>query len=207
MKTKTFIEKVNYIQVELNAPKNQFNSFGKYKYRSCEDILQGIKPLLKETGLILKVSDEIISVGERIYVRATATLLGSDGEELSSTAMAREPENKKGMDESQITGTASSYARKYALNGLLAIDDAKDADSQDNRSNGQKKASNDDPNARPTEKQLGAMFYKVKENDCDLNDFNFFVKEKINLKQYKWLMDNFTEENFILTVNHLKGKE
>jgi hypothetical protein len=126
--------KLAYIQSELNAPKNQYNSFGKYKYRSCEDILQAVKPLLANS-LTLTISDDIIEVGGRIYVKATATL--SDGkEEIKTTALAREPENKKGMDSSQITGAASSYARKYALNGLFAIDDNKDADTKDNRKEG-----------------------------------------------------------------------
>lgn len=127
---------LSVIQSELNAPKSQFNSFGNYKYRSCEDILQAVKPLLASKGsLTLTISDDIIEVGGRIYVKATATL--SNGkEEIKTTALAREPENKKGMDSSQITGAASSYARKYALNGLFAIDDNKDADTKDNRNEG-----------------------------------------------------------------------
>lgn len=113
------------IQLKLKAPKNQYNGFGKYNYRSCEDILEGVKPLLGE--IVLTISDEVVAVGDRIYVKATATLhLGSST--ISNQALAREPESKKGMDSSQITGTASSYARKYALNGLFCIDDSKDAD-------------------------------------------------------------------------------
>lgn len=113
------------IQQKLKAPKNQFNSFGKYNYRSCEDILVAVKPLLD--GATLTISDEIINVGDRYYVKATATLrYGEESETV--TAFAREEENKKGMDASQITGSASSYARKYALNGLFLIDDTKDAD-------------------------------------------------------------------------------
>lgn len=128
--TKTeFFKAVSDIQQEIKAPKNQFNKFGKYKYRSCEDIVEGFKKLL--TGIVLLISDEVVMVGNRIYVKATVTL--TDGEhEISSTALARESETKKGMDDSQITGTASSYARKYALNGLFCIDDTKDADSMDN---------------------------------------------------------------------------
>lgn len=115
------------VQLTLKAPKNQVNTFGKYNYRSCEDILEAVKPHLNRNGLTLTLSDEIVSVGDRIYVKATATL--SNGiESVSTTAYAREPEAKKGMDDSQITGTASSYARKYALNGLFCIDDNKDAD-------------------------------------------------------------------------------
>ncbi|WP_372857581.1 ERF family protein [Pseudoalteromonas sp.] len=120
-----FIKQIAKIQAKLKAPKSQFNKFGKYYYRSCEDILEGVKPLLGE--FVLTVSDDVVLVGGRIYVKATATITnGTDS--ISNSAFARESLDKKGMDESQITGTASSYARKYALNGLLCIDDTKDAD-------------------------------------------------------------------------------
>ena len=122
------------IQQKLKAPKGQYNSFGQYKYRSCEDILEGVKPLLKEYKLALLINDEIVQIGERYYVKASAKI--TDGREaISATAYAREQVTKKGMDESQITGATSSYARKYALNGLLSIDDAKDADTIDNSQN------------------------------------------------------------------------
>jgi hypothetical protein len=118
------------IQQKLKAPKNQRNTFGNYNYRSCEDILEAVKPLLN--GFILTLNDEICLIGERYYIRATVTL--SDGENsVSATAYAREGENRKGMDDSQLTGACSSYARKYALNGLFCIDDEKDADTKDNR--------------------------------------------------------------------------
>jgi ATP:corrinoid adenosyltransferase len=118
---------LNIIQTKLVAPKGQFNAFGKYKYRSCEDILESLKPLLKETEATLTITDEIVMIGERYYVKATAKLRKGD-REASVVAYAREEEEKKGMDKSQITGAASSYARKYALNGLFCIDDNKDAD-------------------------------------------------------------------------------
>jgi hypothetical protein len=118
---------LNKIQTQLKAPKGQYNSFGKYAYRSCEDILEALKPLLAEYGATLTLSDEIIHVGERYYIKTTATLCW-EGNERFAVGHAREPESKKGMDESQITGAASSYARKYALNGLFCIDDNKDAD-------------------------------------------------------------------------------
>lgn len=125
------IQRVGDIQHKLKAPKGQYNSFGKYNYRSCEDILEGVKPLLKEHNLALLIDDEIVQIGERYYVKATAKI--TDGREIvSATAYAREPDTKKGMDESQITGATSSYARKYALNALLCIDDTKDADTMDN---------------------------------------------------------------------------
>lgn len=124
-------QRVGDIQHKLKAPKGQYNSFGKYNYRSCEDILEGVKPLLKEHNLALLIDDEIVQIGERYYVKATAKI--TDGREsVSATAYAREPDIKKGMDESQITGATSSYARKYALNALLCIDDTKDADTMDN---------------------------------------------------------------------------
>ena len=130
----TLTEKLGVIQQELIAPKNQYNSFGKYSYRSCEDILEGLKPCLKKVKAAVTVSDEIIMIGERYYIKATATLRDTESEtSISNTAYARESEAKKGMDESQVTGATSSYARKYALNGLFCIDDVKDADSRDNR--------------------------------------------------------------------------
>lgn len=117
------------IQQKLKAPKNQKNNFGGYMYRSAEDILEAVKPLLKEQNIALVIQDEIINIGERFYVKSTATLYGEDGKEIIKTsALAREEENKKGQDGSQVTGASSSYARKYALNGLFAIDDTKDSD-------------------------------------------------------------------------------
>lgn len=120
-----FIKQVAAIQSKLKAPKGQNNNFGKYKYRSCEDILEAVKPLLD--GLVLTINDDMVLVGDRIYVKATAKITnGADC--IENSGFARESLVKKGMDESQITGAASSYARKYALNGLLCIDDTKDAD-------------------------------------------------------------------------------
>lgn len=131
------------IQTELVARKNQRNSFGKYNYRSCEDILEGLKPLLKETNTSVVLSDDIRMVGDRIYVVATARLIKFKNSDMSggviiigeATAFAREPLQQKGMNEAQITGSASSYARKYALNGLFAIDDNKDADTNEHHNN------------------------------------------------------------------------
>ncbi|QDP59733.1 MAG: putative essential recombination function protein [Prokaryotic dsDNA virus sp.] len=122
---------LSHIQTNLNAPKNLHNKFGNYKYRSYESILQSVKPHLIETGCILTCSDELVLVGDRYYVKATLTLIKGENK-ISTTAFAREAEVKKGMDDSQITGAASSYARKYAANGLFAIDDTKDADHYDN---------------------------------------------------------------------------
>lgn len=116
------------IQKELKAPKDQYNDFGKYRYRSAESILEAVKPLLYNYDVTLTLSDDIVEAGGNVYVKATATITNKDKETVSVTAFAREADTKKGMDASQITGTASSYARKYALNGLFLIDDTKDAD-------------------------------------------------------------------------------
>ena len=122
-------EKLIAIQSELKAPKSQYNSFGKYAYRNCEDILEALKPLLKEHKSTIYISDEIVTVLERFYVKATVTFIDAEtGEKITNTAYAREEESKKGMDGSQVTGASSSYARKYALNGMFAIDDTKDSD-------------------------------------------------------------------------------
>lgn len=129
------------IQKELKAPKSQFNSFGKYNYRSAEDILEAVKPLCCERGVLLTLSDDVVQVGDRIYVKATASVSKGD-ETVSVNAFAREEEDKKGMDSSQITGTASSYARKYALNGLFCIDDTKDADTDEYKKQNDKKPQN-----------------------------------------------------------------
>ncbi|MFL6614135.1 MAG: ERF family protein, partial [Pantoea agglomerans] len=128
--SKEFYVRLAEIQRTLNAPKGQYNSFGKYHYRSCEDILEGVKPLLN--GLFLSITDEIVLIGERYYVKATASI--TDGETThSASAMAREAVDKKGMDDAQITGATSSYARKYCLNGLFGIDDSKDADTDEHK--------------------------------------------------------------------------
>ena len=122
-------EKLIAIQSELKAPKSQYNNFGKYAYRNCEDILEALKPILKEHKSTIYISDEIITVLERFYVKATVTFIDAEtGEKIINTAYAREEEDKKGMDGSQVTGSSSSYARKYALNGMFAIDDTKDSD-------------------------------------------------------------------------------
>lgn len=135
------------VQAALKAPKGQYNSFGGYKYRSCEDILEAVKPLLKENGLQLTLTDEPVEVGGRIYIKATAAV--TDGQAIvKAEGYAREPKEKKGMDESQITGTASSYARKYALNGLFLIDDTKDADATNDHGKGQQQARKAPPRAK-----------------------------------------------------------
>lgn len=127
--SKNIAQKLMGIQANLKAPKGQTNKFGGYKYRSAEDIVESVKPLLEKFGSTLMLSDEVVEVGGRVYVKATAKLGDTETDEfIETTAYAREAEVKKGMDEAQITGSASSYSRKYALNGLLCIDDTKDPD-------------------------------------------------------------------------------
>lgn len=145
-------EKLMNIQEKLNVPKNQFNKFGGYNFRSCEDILEAVKPLLKENKLALKISDEIVPIGNRYYIRAAATLIDTEDKDCNAMIInvgyAREEENKKGMDASQVTGATSSYARKYALNGLFCIDDTKDADTNEYQ-NQQKSSTNNKVNNKP----------------------------------------------------------
>lgn len=133
MEQQTITQKLATIQQKLKAPKGQYNSFGGYAYRNAEDILEAVKPLCAETGTLVLLSDEIINIGSRFYVKATAALIDAETQtQISVSANAREEEEKKGMDGSQITGASSSYARKYALNGLFAIDDTKDSDTTNN---------------------------------------------------------------------------
>ena len=130
-------EKLQRVQSDLKAPKNQYNKFGGYNYRNCEDIQEAVKPLLKAVKAALVVGDELVLIGDRYYIKATARFIDCEsGETVENTAYAREEQEKKGMDVSQVTGSTSSYARKYALNGLFCIDDVKDADNQNNASGG-----------------------------------------------------------------------
>lgn len=161
----TLIKRLAAIQKSLNAPKGQTNTFGNYKYRSCEDILMAVKPLLGE--LVLTVNDEMVLVGDRIYVKATATI--TDGEaSINTSAFAREAVSKKGMDDAQVTGSTSSYARKYALNGLLLIDDNKDADHADSREN-QRDFAKEMKQAK-SEKSLKEVFAAAWKSSQDQND-------------------------------------
>jgi hypothetical protein len=149
----TIHEKLAAVQAALKAPKGQVNKFGGYKYRNCEDILQAAKPLTTSHGLVLTISDDIVEVAGRVYVKATATV--SDGKDsIVTTAYAREEASKKGMDSSQLTGATSSYARKYALNGLFCIDDTKDADSADNTQHETKAVPIDDEQVARIEQQM-----------------------------------------------------
>lgn len=155
-------EKLSAIQQELKAPKGQYNSFGKYKYRSCEDILEAVKPICAKHKTTLVLLDSISEVNGRFYVTAQAQLHDCESDNaVTATAYAREPEKKAGMDESQITGTASSYARKYALNGLFCIDDTKDADTDEYKQQEQK-AKSSKAAEKPVCKDCGKSIYPMR---------------------------------------------
>ena len=197
--------KLNIVQQELIAPKNQYNNFGKYSYRSCEDIFEGLKPCLKKVKAIVTVTDSIECIGERYYIKATASFIDAEtGERIDNTAYARESFEKKGMDESQITGATSSYARKYALNGLFCIDDVKDADSRDNRQEEAKAQANDEKKTKAVEKQLIPQAKATALNNKALADRVelSLIYEKCNVKslseitekQFAWILANWTAE-------------
>ena len=189
-------EKLMGIQGELVAPKNQYNSFGKYKYRSCEDILEAVKPLLSKYRVVLTLSDSIEQIDDRIYVRAVATLTDvDDGSSIVNTALAREDADKKGMDGSQITGTASSYARKYALNGLFVIDDNKDADTDEYKKRTTAKntakasnandSENADSGASEIHAKIAAKVKELQSNGVPSKNISEAIKEVFGIANYK----------------------
>lgn len=164
-------EKLMAIQNELKAPKGQYNSYGNYKYRSCEDILEAVKPLLEKYKCTLTIHDDIALVGERYYIKATASLLDTESpESIGNVAYARESLTKKGMDDSQITGTASSYARKYCLNGLFLIDDTKDADIDEYKEQTEKK--DESENIKKAEKLATPKQIEIIKDICSKIDPN-----------------------------------
>src|SRR5699024_3175735 len=186
-------------QSELKAPKGQYNNFGKYKYRSAEDILEAVKPINAKHGVLLTITDEPVLVGDWHYIKATATI--TDGtESIVVTAYARESLNKKGMDDSQITGTASSYARKYALNGLYLIDDTKDADTDEYRNQGNKAPK---PASQAEignlKKEIIAFSNLMKEQGKDVKPEQ--VEQTLNITDYTKLNSEDVKE----AVNKLKG--
>lgn len=189
------MQKLINIQQKLKAPKGQHNDFGKYNYRSAEDILEAVKPLLAEEGCQLTLSDEMVQVGDRYYIKATASI--TDGNEVvATTAYARESETKKGMDDSQITGTASSYARKYALNGLFLIDDTKDADTNEYRKQQSK------PQSKPQQEE---------EDDFDIGGIQINESQANRLRQILE-MNGFTEEEVckaykVASINALNNEQ
>ncbi|CBL92253.1 hypothetical protein GCM10025878_14240 [Leuconostoc gasicomitatum] len=202
------MKELQLIQSKLEAPKGQYNSFGKYSYRSAEDILKAIKPLADEQKATVTLSDEIVMLGNRFYIKSTAKITNSSGESEVTTGFSREAETKKGMSDEQITGSASSYARKYALNGLFAIDDTKDADTDEQAT--QTRANNNAQQAKgtnnssikqknPLHSEFGKLAKKIEsKNNIDekqvysiisgqfglqVNEFMDFVKLSDNQKQ------------------------
>lgn len=181
-------EKLSKVQTELKAPKGQYNSFGKYKYRSCEDILEAVKPLNAKHGVVLTVGDEVVEISNRFYVKATATFVDIEsGEKIINTALAREDDSKKGMDGSQITGTASSYARKYCLNGLFCIDDTKDADTDEYRHQQERKPQENKPQERQYVKVVNGRTAVINSNGeyVDIENLTVEQLEKtLKIKQF-----------------------
>lgn len=182
-------EKLMTVQQNLKCSKNQYNSFGKYKYRSCEDILEGLKPCLNEVKAAVTIDDEIVEVCGRVYVKATAHFHDAEtGEQIVNSAYAREPQDKKGMDDSQVTGATSSYARKYALNGLFMIDDTKDADTDESKNESDSRSKKQDATkTKEVEKQI-------------------ISQAKADAIKQKCINDNL-DVNYILTKCHVKAIE
>lgn len=183
--------KLMNIQQKLIAPKNNYNSFGKYSYRSCEDILEAVKPLLAENKVVLTICDEIILVGERFYIKAIATLTDCESDEtISNVAYAREEDKKSGMSESQITGSCSSYARKYALNGLFCIDDVKDADTRDNREKTTETTTKKKTPTAADKKALNDLVAKCKEDNVSIEKICEVYKVATKEELTKAYIDN-----------------
>lgn len=176
------------IQSELKAPKTQYNKFGGYKYRKAEDILEAVKPLLAKQKCTLIITDDIVMVGSRIYVKATATIKNEKGEYETSTGWAREEETKKGMDGSQITGASSSYARKYALNGLLAIDDNADSDTTND---GQHQAAQKQANPQAQGDQPAQQTTTTQYHPNDINEAIQMVSRCVNKDNLVWVMQTY----------------
>ncbi len=165
------------VQSKLKSPKSQFNKFGNYAYRNCEDILEALKPLLAEVKAVVNISDEVVLVGERYYIKATVKFIDAEtGDVVEASAMAREEESKKGMDSSQLTGSTSSYARKYALNGLFAIDDTKDSDTTNTHGKEDSKSNV----ITLTDKQLNRMYAIAKLGGYDKIKVDKLINQKYN---------------------------
>lgn len=192
-----FNEKLREVQTQIKAPKNLYNTFGKYKYRNAEGILEAVKPFLGKYNLCLTLGDEIVQVGERYYIKATATLYdGAGSRSVSVSAYAREAAVKKGMDDSQITGTASSYARKYALNGLFLLDDTKDADTDENRIERENRQAEKKSISKTEAK---ALYSVLQEHDIDVNDF---LLER-NIQK----LSDLTPKEYTQIIKDLKGDD
>lgn len=190
---KSLLEKLSDIQSKMSCPKDSYNSFGKYNYRSCESILEAVKPLLGDCALTL--SDEMVQIGERYYIKATARL--KDGEDVTEvTAYAREAESQKGMGEAQITGSASSYARKYALNGLFLIDDARDDDTRDNsKPKNTKTKSTEDGGGYEALRKKAGLPEGQKQPLCPTCDAPMLPTKKKDGTGVIWFCKNWKEQN------------
>lgn len=199
------MKELQIIQTKLKSPKSQYNKFGQYNYRSCEDIVEAVKPLLAENECTLTISDDIAMIGTRVYVKATATITNSQGEKEQCSAFAREEETKKGMDTAQITGSTSSYARKYALNGLFCIDDTKDPDNFDNDTKDPDKKENaEKPKTPPADKQKKKLiFTRDQVNDKLLQRLHNIEAEK-KTKGERFSMFSFLESVYEITPDDIK---
>ena len=196
--------KLQKIQAELKAPKSKRNNFGKYNYRSLEDIMEALKPLLQKYACLCRMDDEITMIGDRFYVRSTIHLIDTESDQaINATAYAREALTKKGMDESQITGTASSYARKYACNGLFLIDDTQDADTDgyQNVQNAAKKRPAKKPAPKFDPLKYEPLIKLVREiTGCDINDYSLHLKTK-------WSMDRWGLKETKRFIEKVKSNE
>ena len=190
-------EKLNKIQVEFKCGKNQTNKFGGYQFRSCSDILEAVKPLLEKHKVVLTVTDEILLIGERFYVKATATVHDTEGEgSVSASAYAREGESQKGMSEAQLTGSTSSYARKYALNGLFSIDDVRDDDSTN--THGATSNSSKTP-SKVSEKQIKRLIAIAIKKGYNAEQLSGMV-----YKKYQKATNDLTKEEYDVIVSGLE---
>lgn len=197
-------EKLMMVQQKLKCSKSQYNSFGKYHYRSCEDILEGLKPCLKEVKAAVTVEDEVVEIGGRIYVRAMAVFHDAESDKLiSNTAYAREGDTQSGMSPAQITGATSSYARKYALNGLFMIDDTKDSDTDENKIESDAKKKKTEPKAEVDKQLIDEKKVAALSNRCTADGVSpvtimdkCHVKDLSQLteKQFSWILANWSKE-------------
>ena len=196
------MQKLINIQKDLKAPKSQYNAFGKYNYRNCEDILEAVKPLCAREGACLTLSDEIVQIGERYYIQAKAALYDSETGDIINTvtAYARESETKAGMDSSQITGSASSYARKYALNGLFNIDDTKDADS-DEKGTPPSKTGNREAKGQASGKQTSAGQSSAQSAEEKLKAA---METEVTIKNVKYKIGTMSQEQLLFVKNNAK---
>lgn len=187
-------EKLMNIQQELKAPKGQHNNYGDYNYRSCEDIQEAVKPLLKKNKAVLVINDELELIGSRYYLKATASLIDTeDGSQVTNTAYARETDSKKGMDEAQITGSCSSYARKYALNGLFCIDDTKDPDTQ--KPDNERQQTGREYAARVGKKEIDELLAEAYRTNVDISQvcerYGVNIIQNLTMQDYKRALSVF----------------